>query len=128
MLDIGGSDAKKITLILLSLKNIFSLWQKILAPNNLKRNALKLKKVQLRLSQMFIQFFSSICVGLCRQSNFFPKSVFADLFCWKFWRTFFRTDYKVLSIDNRYNNKTAAWQLFEPSRTVVFSITLGIWG
>ena len=72
MLDIGGSEAKKITL---TLKNIFSLRQKILAPNNLKRNALKLKKVQLRLSQMFIQFFSSICVGLCRQSNFFPKSV-----------------------------------------------------
>ena len=75
MLDIGGSDAKKITLILLHItKKIFSLSQKILAPN-LKRNALKLKKVQLRLSQMFIQFFSSICVGLCRQSNFFPKSV-----------------------------------------------------
>ena len=74
MLDIGGSDAKKFALIL-SLKKIFSLSQKkILAPN-LKRNALKLKKVQLRLSQIFIQFFSSICVGLCRQSNFFPKSV-----------------------------------------------------
>ena len=75
MLDIGGSDAKKITLILLSLKNIFSLSQKILAPN-LKRNALKLKKVQLRLSQMCLfNFFHQSVLAFVDNQIFFPKSV-----------------------------------------------------
>ena len=73
MLDIGGSDAKKNYTYIITKKNIFTFTKN--PSSKLEKKCSKIEKstITITIISNVYSIFSSICVGLCRQSNFFPK-------------------------------------------------------